>query len=158
LQWWYASPGYLEKYGSPREPRDLVFHNCLAYTEASSQSVWTFVDQNGEKNVIRISGRFLANSAAALLALVLRDAGIMLAPDYLVEDELKTGRLIRLLPDHSTPETPVHTVYPHSHYLAAKTRTFIDFLAMRFGHSVRVLGNGNTNVLQTSIRDAIAAA
>jgi uncharacterized protein YejL (UPF0352 family) len=29
---------------------------------------------------------------------------------------------------------------------------------MRFGHSVRVLGNGNTNVLQTSIRDAIAAA
>jgi DNA-binding transcriptional LysR family regulator len=153
-----ASPGYLEKYGSPREPRDLAFHNCLAYTEASSQSVWTFVDQNGEKNVIRISGRFLANSAAALLALVLRDAGIMLAPDYLVEDELKAGRLIRLLPDHSTPETPVHTVYPHNRYLSAKTRTFIDFLAARFGHSVRVLGNGNTNVLKPSIRDAIAAA
>ena len=153
-----ASPGYLEKYGTPREPRDLVFHNCLAYTYANPRSVWTFVDQNGEQNVIRISGRFLANSGDALLALVLRGAGIMLAPDYLVEEELKAGRLIRLLPDYTTPETPVHAVYPHSHYLSAKTRTFIDFLATRFGHSVRVLSNGNTNVLKPSIRDAIAAA
>jgi DNA-binding transcriptional LysR family regulator len=153
-----ASPGYLEKYGSPREPRDLVFHNCLAYTYANPQSVWTFVDQNGEQNVIRISGRFLANSGDALLALVLRGAGIMLAPDYLVEYELKAGRVIRLFPDYSTPETPVNAVYPHNHYLSAKTRTFIDFLAARFGHSVRVLGNGNTNVLKPSIRDAIAAA
>jgi len=85
--------------------------------------------------------------------------GIMLAPDYLVEDELKAGRLIRLLPDYATAETPVHAVYPHSHNLSAKTRTFIDFLATRFGHSVRVLSNGNnTNVLKPSIRDAIAAA
>ena len=153
-----ASPGYLEKYGTPREPRDLVFHNCLAYTHANPQSVWTFVDQNGEQNVIRFSGRFLANSGDALLALVLRGAGIMLGPDYLVEDELKAGRLMSLLPDYSTPETPVHAVYPHSHYLSAKTRTFIDFLATRFGHAVRDLSNGNTNALKSSIRDAIAAA
>ena len=153
-----ASPGYLEKYGTPREPRDLVFHNCLAYTYANPQSVWTFVDQSGEQNVIRISGRFVANSGDALLALVLRGAGIMLAPDYLVEDELKAGRLIRLLPNYSTPETPVHAVYPHSHYLSAKTRTFIDFLAIRFGHSVRALSNGNTNAHKPSIRNAIAAA
>jgi len=153
-----APPGYLEKYGTPREPRDLVFHNCLVYTYANPRSVWTFVDQNGEQNVIRISGRFLANSGDALLALVLRGAGIMLAPDYLVEDELEAGRLIRLLPDYSTPETPVHAVYPHNHYLSAKARTFIDFLATRFGHSVRVLSNGNANVLKPSIRDAIAAA
>ena len=84
--------------------------------------------------------------------------GIMLAPDYLVEDELKAGRLIRLLPDYATAETPVHAVYPHNHYLSAKARTFIDFLATRFGHSVRVLSNGNANVLKPSIRDAIAAA
>src|SRR5260370_558060 len=47
-----ASPGYLEKYGTPREPRDLVFHNCLAYTNANPRSVWTFVDQNGDQNSV----------------------------------------------------------------------------------------------------------
>jgi len=76
----------------------------------------------------------LANSGDALLAFALKDTGIVLAPDYLVADELATGRLIRLLPEYKTQETPVYAVYPHSHYLSAKTRTFIDFLTTRFAH------------------------
>jgi DNA-binding transcriptional LysR family regulator len=127
-----ASPGYLEKNGAPRTPRDLIGHNCLVYTYATPQSVWSFVDQNGKEDIVRISGRFLADSGDALLALVLRDGGVVLGPDYLVDDDLKAGRLIRLLPEYATPETAVHAVYPHSRHLSAKTRTFIDFLASRF--------------------------
>jgi DNA-binding transcriptional LysR family regulator len=127
-----ASPGYLEKNGVPRTPRDLSGHNCLVYTYATPQSVWSFVDQNGKEDIVRISGRFLADSGDALLALVLRDGGVVLGPDYLVDDDLKAGRLIRLLPEYATPETAVHAVYPHSRHLSAKTRTFIDFLASRF--------------------------
>jgi hypothetical protein len=84
--------------------------------------------------VVRISGRFLANNGDALLTLALKDAGVFLAPDYIVENELKSGHLIRLLPEYRTVEMPVHAVYPHGRYLSAKTRTFIDFLAVRFGH------------------------
>lgn len=127
-----ASPGYLEKNGAPRTPRDLIGHNCLVYTYATPQRVWTFVDQNGKEDVVRISGRFLADSGDALLALVLRDGGVVLVPDYLVDDDLKAGRLVRLLPEYVTPETAVHAVYPHSRHLSAKTRSFIDFLASRF--------------------------
>jgi DNA-binding transcriptional LysR family regulator len=127
-----ASPGYLEKNGAPRTPCDLIGHNCLVYTYATPQSVWNFVDQNGKEDVVRISGRFRADSGDALLALALRDGGVVLGPDYLVDDDLKAGRLIRLLPEYVTPETAVHAVYPHGRHLSAKTRTFIDFLASRF--------------------------
>jgi DNA-binding transcriptional LysR family regulator len=130
-----ASPGYLEKHGAPQTPRDLIGHNCLVYTYATPLSVWNFVDQNGKEDVVRISGRFQADSGDALLALVLRDGGVVLGPDYLVEDDLKAGRLIRLLPEYATAETAVHAVYPHSRHLSAKTRTFIDFLASRFVRS-----------------------
>jgi DNA-binding transcriptional LysR family regulator len=126
-----ASLGYLAVNGTPLKPRDLVGHNCLIYTYAAGQA-WTFTDPNGKAEVIRISGHVLANSGDALLALALKDAGIVLAPDYLVADELSAGRLIRLLPEYKTQETPVYAVYPHSRYLSAKTRTFIDFLAARF--------------------------
>jgi hypothetical protein len=34
------------------------------------------------------------------------------------------------------------TVYPHSHFLSAKTRTFIDFLAARFAHLPAIKQNG----------------
>jgi DNA-binding transcriptional LysR family regulator len=144
-----ASPGYLEKNSAPRTPRDLIGHNCLVYTYATPQSVWNFVDQNGKEDVVRISGRFLADSGDALLALVLRDGGVVLGPDYLVDDDLKAGRLIRLLPEYATPETAVHAVYPHSRHLSAKTRTFIDFLASRFlrSHETEQDGaNGTKNV------------
>jgi DNA-binding transcriptional LysR family regulator len=144
-----ASPGYLEKNSAPRTPRDLIGHNCLVYTYATPQSVWNFVDQNGKEDVVRISGRFLADSGDALLALVLRDGGVVLGPDYLVDDDLRAGRLIRLLPEYATPETAVHAVYPHSRHLSAKTRTFIDFLASRFlrSHETEQDGaNGTKNV------------
>jgi DNA-binding transcriptional LysR family regulator len=53
-------------------------------------------------------------------------------PDFLVADDLAAGRLLRLLPEYATQATPIYAVYPHSRYLSAKARTFIDFLALRF--------------------------
>jgi DNA-binding transcriptional LysR family regulator len=136
-----ASPGYLAANGAPQKPRDLVKHHCLIYTYAAPRA-WTFTGPDGKAEVIRISGRLLANSGDPLLALALKDTGILLGPDYLVANDLNAGRLVRLLPDYKTQETPVYAVYPHSHYLSAKTRTFIDFLAARFAHSPAIKQNG----------------
>jgi DNA-binding transcriptional LysR family regulator len=127
-----ASPGYLAKNGAPLTPGDLINHNCLTHSYLAPH--WSFVDQNKKEEAVRVSGRFRADSADALLPLALGDAGIALGPDYLLEDDLKAGRLIRLLPQYATHEIPVHAVYPHSHFLPAKIRTFIDFLASRFAH------------------------
>jgi DNA-binding transcriptional LysR family regulator len=63
----------------------------------------------------------------------------VLAPDYLVADELGAGRLIRLLPEYKTPATPVYAVYPYSNFLSAKTRAFIDFLAARFAQLPQIM-------------------
>ena len=136
-----ASPRYLETHGTPQTPRDLLNHNCLIYTYAAPRA-WNFVDRNGKEEVISISGRLLANNGEALLALVLKHAGVVLVPDYLVRDDLNTGRLVRLLPEYATHQTPVHAVYPHSRYISAKTRTFIDFLAARFGHLPQIKDEG----------------
>jgi DNA-binding transcriptional LysR family regulator len=126
-----ASPGYLKANGTPAKPHDLIKHNCLTHPASRA---WTFSDREGKDEVVRISGRLSANAGDALLALMIKDAGIALAPDYLVGDDLTAGRLVRLLPDYTTRDTPVYAVYPHSHYLSAKTRTFIDFLASRLAH------------------------
>jgi DNA-binding transcriptional LysR family regulator len=136
-----ASPGYLAANGTPQRPRDLVKHNCLIYTYAAS-GTWTFTDPNGKGEVVRISGRILANSGDALLTFALKDTGIVLAPDYLVADALSAGRLTRLLPEYKTPSTPVYAVYPHSNFLSAKTKTFIDFLAARFAHLPQIKRDG----------------
>jgi len=129
-----AAPAYLEKNGAPHAPADLAKHRCLIYTLSAPENVWSFVDRNGKEEVAHISGRFQANSGDVLLQPALRGCGLLLAPDYLVEDHLKAGRLVRIMPGYTTHETPVYAVYP-SRNLSAKARTFVDFLAARFGGS-----------------------
>jgi DNA-binding transcriptional LysR family regulator len=128
-----ASPEYLQTHGIPAMPSDLAGHNCLIYTYGSRQSLWRFFDPSGNEDVVRISGRFLSNNGDALLSLALKNAGVLFVPQYIVEKPLREGRLVRLLSKYTTPQTPVNAVYPHTQYLSAKTRAFIDFLASRFG-------------------------
>jgi DNA-binding transcriptional LysR family regulator len=127
-----ASPVYLQSKGTPKTPQDLVEHNCLVYNFASAHSAWHFFDRDGKEDVVRVSGGFMASSPDALRTLALKDVGIVLAPDLLVENDLAAGRLIHLLPDYRSQGTAVQAVYPHSQCLSAKTRTFIDFLAAHF--------------------------
>jgi DNA-binding transcriptional LysR family regulator len=137
-----ASPAYLEANGVPRKPSDLTEHNCLVYTYATRQSAWRFVDRDRQEHVVRVTGRFLANNGDTLRALAIKDTGVVLAPEFIVEEDLQDGRLIRLLPEYTTGETPVHAVYPHSKYLSVKTRTFIDFLVARWTRSPQIKGDG----------------
>ena len=57
---------------------------------------------------------------------------MIFAPDFIIAEDLRTGQLIQLFMNYTTPETPVHAFFPHTRYLSAKTRTFIEFMASRF--------------------------
>ncbi|MDQ1345789.1 MAG: hypothetical protein QG586_1320, partial [Pseudomonadota bacterium] len=58
--------------------------------------------------------------------------GISLEPDFIVADEVRTGRLVRVLTDYQPPRSPISAVYPSRRHLSAKVRTFVDFLASRY--------------------------
>jgi DNA-binding transcriptional LysR family regulator len=155
-----ASPAYLENKGTPQTPHDLIGHNCLVYNFASTKSAWHFFDKDGNEDIIRVSGRFLASNPDALRTLALKGVGIVLAPDRLVENDLETGRLIHLLPDYQTQETAVQAVYPHSQCLSAKTRTFIDFLTAHFTATASKHNgaNGGTHIPAPSTLHAVSDA
>ncbi len=140
-----AAPAYLERKGAPHKPADLVAHKCLIYngTVAQRLKLWSFIDRDGKEEVAQVTGRFQASSGDVLLPPALSGCGLLLAPDYLVEDHLKAGRLVRIMPGYRTHETPVYAVYP-SRNPSAKTRTFIDFLAARFGRPGEA-GRGDMN-------------
>jgi DNA-binding transcriptional LysR family regulator len=138
-----ASPRYLENNGTPEIPSDLAKHNCLIHSFHMQQGEWSFVDQDGKQEIVHVSGRFRANTGDSIMPLVHSHVGIGLAPDYMAEDDLKAGRLIRLLPRYKVSDIPVHAIYPPDRYLAAKTRTFLDFLTSCFTHS-RLNGNKTT--------------
>ena len=85
-----GSPVYLERNGTPHKPADLAKHRCLIYTHAAPLRLWSFIDRDGKEEVANVSGRFHANSGDVLLPPALSGCGLLLAPDYLVKDHLKS--------------------------------------------------------------------
>ena len=87
------------------------------------------MDRKGAPASVRVSGRLITNSGETLRRAALEGVGIVLAPGFLLHDDLESGRLVRLLPEYRPVEFSMNAVYPHRHHLSAKVRTFIDRLA-----------------------------
>lgn len=123
----YGSPDYFARRGMPREPGDLVHHNCLEYAFSSWGSEWRFKSPAGE-HAIHISGNMEANSINALKQAAVLGQGLILAPEFLAADEVKSGRLIAVLTEFTSPELPINAVYPHRQHLSTNVRTFLDLV------------------------------
>lgn len=123
-----ATPAYLAQHATPRRPEDLAQHRWIALSALSSPLRWTFTSARGQRRVVRMQGVAQASSASAVRALVLASAGVAVLPDYLVEPDIRAGRLVVLLAQHRLPEGGIHAVYPGARP-PAKVRAFIDHLA-----------------------------
>jgi DNA-binding transcriptional LysR family regulator len=122
-----ATPDYLAAHGTPRRPEDLAAHGAIAMSALPAPLRWTFTAQGGQRRTVRLRQNAQANSAAAVRGLVLAGAGIAVLPDYMVEDDIRAGRLVALLAQYRLPEGGVHAVYP-GRKAPAKVRAFIDLL------------------------------
>jgi LysR family transcriptional regulator, transcriptional activator for dmlA len=127
-----ASPKYLASHGVPLHPTDLLQHQCLLYRHEPHALHWEYrVD--GVTMQIPVRGTLAANESHALLAWARSGMGITLQPEWLVEDDLRSGRLIRLLDDYamSKPaELPaIHAVFPKARNHPKKVEAFVQFFA-----------------------------
>jgi len=90
------------------------------------------VQSDDERYQVAVSGRFSANNLATCNAAVINGLGIGSSPRWLLQRELEQGVVEEVLADFSTPGMPVFVVWPSSVKLPARTRAFIDFLALRW--------------------------
>ncbi|MCS3416619.1 DNA-binding transcriptional LysR family regulator [Pseudomonas sp. BIGb0450] len=70
----------------------------------------------------------VADSAAILQAFAVRGHGVAILPQWLVQDDLDAGRLVRLLPGYRFAPQGVYALYPDTRHLPLKVRAFIDFM------------------------------
>ena len=127
-----CSPAYLVDHPVPRRPQDLAGHNCLQIPFYAFGDEWRFEGPDGKVESVHIRGNFVTTSAEALRLLAVAGSGIVLAPAFLVADDLATGALVPLLPGYRTFEFAINAIYPSRHHLSVKVRLFIDLLAERF--------------------------
>jgi DNA-binding transcriptional LysR family regulator len=122
-----AAPIYLERNGAPSVPEDLTAHNCLVHDIGPDPGLWRFTGPDGPLSV-RVSGWLLANDSGTVRVAARAGHGVALLPELQVIDDLRSGRLFRLLSDFPSQRVPVHIVYPSRRNLAPRTRVVMDFL------------------------------
>ena len=122
-----ASPEYIERNGLPKKPEDMMLHEWIIFTLLPTPHHYNFTKNNKSKN-IHIKGRIKTNNGNAVRRLLLEGAGVSVLADFLVEKDIKKGRLIHLLPEYDIADAGIYAVFQSQRLQQAKIRTFIDFL------------------------------
>ncbi len=125
-----ASPDYIAAHGMPQTIDDLKRHRCLP---AHNHDLWRLEGPQGTLN-IRPEGMLITNSSEVIREAVIAGLGIALRSTWDIGEELKSGRLVQVLPAYEgSHNVALSAVYPSRQFLPAKVRLFIDYLAELYG-------------------------
>jgi DNA-binding transcriptional LysR family regulator len=122
-----GAPDYLVRRPALHTPEDLSVHECVRFRYLSSgrTASWVF-QRDGRALEVEVGGRFIVNDFAAEIDLARRGLGLVQTLESLVEDDLKSGQLARVLEDCSMPLSAMHLYFPSRAQMPARLRVFID--------------------------------
>ncbi|EKK5220427.1 LysR family transcriptional regulator [Cronobacter sakazakii] len=127
-----ASPDYLKAYGQPAHPEDLTQHNCLVFAYPGLlQSSWPLRKGRLEKSVA-VGGTLCSDSGDVLHAWCLAGMGISLRESWDIHEELRDGRLVRVLPEWEASPSRISLVRARREPIARRLAVFSDFLLERW--------------------------
>lgn len=122
-----ASPEYVDRYGLPEAPEDLIDHEWIIFSALPRPYHYTLT-KNKVAKTIQVKGRIKTNNGHAVRKLILESAGISALSNFVVGESLETGQLIQLLPDYHIDDVGVYAVFHTQKMQQAKIRTFIEYL------------------------------
>ncbi len=131
-----AAPAYLARAGTPQVPQDLLRHNCIGIRQGDeAYGLWRLTGTRaGDRKAvaIRTRGTLATNDGEIAVNWALDGHGILLRAEWDVARYLRSGRLVRVLSDYTTPAADIYAVYPQRHQGSARVRAFVDFIATSF--------------------------
>lgn len=123
-----ASESFIKRYGMPERAEDVARFPIIGFSPLFWSREWR-VQRAGEMVAFPVSPVVSVNSTAALRSALLADMGMSALPIWAVDEEIASGRLVRLLPEEVLPESAIYAVYPSNRLVTTKVRHFVDHLA-----------------------------
>lgn len=124
-----ASPAYLAEHGVPLHPDHLARHRAVRFFASSHDIDYPFEFMvDGQVYEVEPEGWISVNDAQSYITCALHGYGVIQIPRMGVEDYLRDGSLVQLLPEWSSPPMPVSVLYPQHRQSSPRLRVFIDWL------------------------------
>lgn len=125
-----ASPGYLAARGTPRKLADLAAHDCIGLVPAGEQTTWRLKDRGGSVS-IAVTGRFAADTGQAQKLAAASGLGICRLPLNMVQDHLRSGELVEVLPGAAGDVGSLYVVYPSRRFTPRAVIAFVEMVEKR---------------------------
>lgn len=109
-----ASPAYLTENPPPRTPHDIARHRCIAYRLVRSGRIfaWEFYDKEGQLLTVRVDGPLVFNDGELAREAALRGIGMTYVYEDEAEEDIRAGRLVRVLEDWCPPLSGYFLYHP----------------------------------------------
>ena len=129
-----ASPEYIAQFGEPKSLEELKQHKCIIQRHHHGLSdTWNFLDISNDIIKLKVNGQFICNSGEGIRQAVIAGLGISNHSFWHIEQDLKDGKLIQILENHTVEPTAIYAVIPHRKLVPHKVKAFIDYLI----HNIR---------------------
>jgi DNA-binding transcriptional LysR family regulator len=135
-RWLCASPGYLAARGFPREPRDVLAHDCICIRENNEDvTLWHLRRRATRKSqkaaahpALRIKPAFTTNDGSVARRWAEEGLGLVLRSEWDAAGPVASGKLVRLLSDWDFGSVPVIALVPTRKGRSLRIQTLLRFL------------------------------
>lgn len=123
-----AAPSYLQRYGRPNTPDDLLDHNCLSFGQQGNQAKGWLLRQNGQLMAIRVKGNLACSDGSVLHQWTLSGMGLAWRSLWEVQEDIAAGRLVTILEEYAAPPNGIFALIPERKHLPQRLHLFLDLL------------------------------
>lgn len=124
-----ASPEFVARHGCPESPAALRDYRCIALRENDEDVTrWRFTDASGALTQVRIDPWLATNDGDVARAWALAGHGLLVRSEWSIADDLRAGRLVRLLADHTLPAADIIAFVGPRKGRSARTSRFVQAL------------------------------
>lgn len=123
-----VSPEYLYQHNEVAHINDLSTHKLIGFNDASKLNSWPL------KTPVKLNFHMTGSSGETLRQLCLNHQGIALLSHFMIGDDLKSGRLVEVLPEAIvTPNNreAIQAVYYKNSAVSSRILAFLDFIQPR---------------------------
>ncbi len=134
----FAEPGYLNREGVPEHPEELAEHAAVILGTHGGEAAWHVYAENGDELVVPFTPRLKSDDLDTVREAAIAGLGLVSLPAYVAREDVRAGRLERVLPGWVTePHAEVTLLTPSRRGKLPSVRALIDFLVREFPRVVR---------------------
>ncbi|MEN0067720.1 MAG: LysR family transcriptional regulator, partial [Myxococcota bacterium] len=119
-----ASPDYLVRHGAPTRLNDLAHHRCVVFGQRlgrERKGRWWF-EVNGQPSMVEVPAALRFDTGLGVREALHAGLGVGLVPNFLVQADLRSGQLVRLLPDRVTRSYGIYALRPPNPWVPVAVR------------------------------------